>query len=344
MIVKNSKNTFTVSPFAKILLNCISLIILIFTSTENIYGGTTSIKQFGVDLVSESVPNILCLLATEKEKEPILFYLIVSKNLCFRYKKNILEIKLFSREIGYRASYNYKIQHNALLDNIYFLVNDFNLRNLELTHDHVYDLLSISYGKEYKVKGSSINWYKRINIGFAINFPGEFYYEYLWIHPINLKEVRLWWQHYLNNLDMQHSLNNPDILINDPDILINNPDLIRFNTIKYQHFFKLQNSDLASRYYETVFDSTNISQWFVNILIGLIENIFIEYSFIVPICHFLVICPLHIHISIGTIIGTIEWLYRYFKEEDGDGRGFLGYFYFIFFLNSISVFKIGYYE
>ena len=298
-----------------------ALIILLIIFRGNIFAQTTSIKQFGVDLVSESVPNILCLLATEKEKEPILFYIIFSKNLCFRYKKNILEIKLFSREIGYRASYNYKIRHNALLDNIYFLVNDFNLRNLELTHDHVYDLLSISYGKEYKVKGSSINWYKRINIGFAINFTGEFYYEYLWIHPINLKEVRLWWL-LLTNIEDRFTT--------------------RINTIKYEHLFKLQNSDLASRYYETVFDSTNISQWFVNILIGLIENIFIEYSFIVPICHFLILCPVHIHISIGTILGTIEWLYRYSKEDGG--RGFLEFFYFLFFLNSISVFKIGYYE
>ena len=296
-----------------------ALIILLIIFRGNIFAQTTSIKQFGVDLVSESVPNILCLLATEKEKEPILFYLIVSKNLCFRYKENILEIKLFSREIGYRASYNYQIQHNSLLDNIYFLGNDFNLRNLELTHDHVYDLLSISYGKEYKVKGSSINWYKRINIGFAINFPGEFYYEYLWIHPINLKEVRLWWR-----------------------LLTHIGGLTRINTRKYEHFFKLQNGDQSSRYYETVFDSTNISQWSVNILIGLIENIFVEYSFIVPICHFLILYPVHIHISIGTILGTIEWLYKKIKNDDG--RGFLEFFYFLFFLNSISVFKIGYYE
>ena len=316
-----------------------ALIILLIIFSGNIFAQTTSIKQFGVDLVSESVPNILCLLATEKEKEPFFFYLIVSKNLCFRYKKNILEIKLFSREIGYRASYNYKIPDNRL-DNIYFVVNDFILRNLELTHDHVYDLLSISYGKEYKVKGSSINWYKRINIGFAINFPGEFYYEYLWIHSINLKEVRLWWRHYSNNPYIL--INNPDILINNPDILTNNTDLIRFNTIKYKHFFKLRNVDQSSRYYKTVFNSTNISQWSVNILIGLIENIFVEYSFIVPICHFLSLYPVHIHISIGTILGTIEWLYKKIKNDDG--RGFLEFFYFLFFLNSISVFKIGYYE
>lgn len=194
------------------------------------------------------------------------------------------------------------------------MVNDFNLQNLELTHDHVYDLLSISYGKKYKVK----DCYKRINIGFAINFPGEFYYEYLWIHSINLKEVRLWWL-VLTNLD----------------------DLTRFNTIKYEHFFKSQDGQ-TSRYYKTVFNSTNISQWAVNILIGLIENIFVEYSFVVPICHFLIFYPVHIHISIGTILGTIEWLHK--KNKNGDDRGFLGCFYTLFFMQSVCVLKIGYYN
>ena len=95
-------------------------------------------------------------------------------------------------------------------------------------------------------------------------------------------------------------------------------------------------------YYDVVFKSTSTSQWVINILIGLVENIFVEYSLVMPICHFLVLYPLHIHISIGTILGTIEWLYRYFKEEDK--RGFLGYFYALFCMQSIGVLKIGYYN
>lgn len=41
-------------------------------------------------------------------------------------------------------------------------------------------------------------------------------------------------------------------------------------------------------------------------------------------------------------MGTIEWLYK--KTKNDDNRGFLEYFYFLFLLNSICVFKIGYYE
>ena len=320
MIVKNSKNTISAQPFARILLKGISLIILIFTSTENIYGETTSIKQCGVDLIAEPLPNIMLLLTTEVEKEPILFYLIVSKNIRFRYKKNILEIKLFSREISYRASYKYIFAENEIENTRGAIwVNDFNLQNLTLTHEHVYDLLSISYGKKYKVKGSSIKWYTHVNIGFSINFPGEFYYKYLWIHPINLKKARR--------------------IIYEGVF----PGSFIRSFREYDQYFKLeQNGGGIKSYYKAVFDSTSTYQWAVNILIGLIENIFIEYVVEIPVCHFLAIYPVHIHISIGTILGTIEWLYRYCKEEDG--MGFLGYFHALFFLQSICVLKIGYYE
>ena len=319
MIGKKSKNTFTAKPFSTILLKSISLIILIFTSTENIYAQTTSIKQFGVDLIGEPLPNIVLLRTTEWEKEPILFYLIVSKNLYFKYKEKLITIKLFSREIGYRASYNYNFAENEIVKTGGAIwVNDFNLQNLTLTHDHVYDLLSINYGWKYKVKGSSTKWYTHINIGFSINFPGEFYYKYLWIHPINLKKAGS----ILKAVFTGCSISN-------------------FN-IYSKHFQSTQIGGGTKSYYDVVFNSTSTSQLAINILIGLIENTFIEYVVEMPVCSFLAIYPVHIHISIGTILGTIEWLYRYFKEEDG--RGFLGYFYALFCMQSIFVLKIGYYN
>ena len=118
-------------------------------------------------------------------------------------------------------------------------------------------------------------------------------------------------------------------------------------------------------YYSAIFSSTNINQWISNIAIGLLENIFIEYAIEIPICTWLSLYPLHIHISIGTIIGTIECLYKHIKKDDDNKNikndddnkniknddsnknikndydiGLLKSFYFLFFLNSICVFKI----
>ena len=322
MIVKNYKNTITAQPFSTTLLKGISLIILIFTSTENIYAQTTSIKQFGVDLIAEPFPNIVLLRTIEVEKKPILFYLIVSKNLYFRYKGKLITIKLFSREISYRASYNYIFAENEIIRQLSAIwVNDFNLQYLTLTHDHVYDLLSINYGWKYKVKGSSIKRYTHVNIGFSINFPGEFYYKYLWIHPINLKKACGLFKCVFTGSDI-HSFT------------------------EYNQYFRLKqivNDGTGTKsYYSVVFNSTSTSQWVINILLGLIENIFVEYAIEIPVCSFLTIYTIHIHISIGTILGTIEWLYRYFKEENGSG--FLRYFYALLSLQSLYVFKIGYYE
>ena len=288
-----------------------ALIILLILFRCNIIAQTTSIKQFGVDLIAEPFPNIVLLRTIEKEKKPILFYLIVSKNICFRYKKNILEIKLFSRKIGYRASYKYIFAENEIVRTLGAIwVDDFNLQNLTLTHDHVYDLLSISYVGKYKVKGSSIKWYTHVNIGFSINFPGEFYYKYLWIHPINLKKAGSIIKAVFTGSDI-HSFT------------------------EYDQYFSLKQIGGGTKsYYDVVFNSTSSYQWAINILIGLIENIFIEYVVEMPVCSFLAIYPLNIHISIGTILGTIEWLYRYFKEEDK--MGFFGYFYALFFLHSVQ--------
>ena len=177
MIVKNYKNTITAQPFSTILLKGISLIILIFTNTENIYGNTSII---GVDLVSESVPNIVAFLALDRsvekiyklrdhlvssisgnenidtnltpERKTFIFFHAFSKNIFLKHKENLIEIKLLSCKIGYRASYNYNIE-TRLIDEYNLSVRDFNLQKLTLTHDHVYDLLSISYGKNYKIKG-----------------------------------------------------------------------------------------------------------------------------------------------------------------------------------------------
>ena len=347
MIVKKIKNTISIFPFSTILLKSISLIILIFASTENIYG-ETGIKQFSFDLVSESVPNIVAFLALDRsvekiyklydrlvpsissnenilknltpERKTFIFFHALSKNIFLKHKENLIEIKLLSCKIGYRASYNYNIE-TRLIDKYNLSVRDFNLQKLTLTHDHVYDLLSISYGKNYKIKGST---YYRVNIGLSINFPGEFYLKYMYIHPINLKEIR----RYI--------------------LCLNNDDIrARKQFIVYNQFFSLDISIPARHpvfrdYYDVVFKSTSTSQWAINIIIGLIENIFVEYSLVMPICRFLVFYPIHIHVSIGTILGTIEWLYRYFKEEDK--RGFLGYFYTLFCMQSVCVLKIGYYN
>ena len=299
-----------------------ALIILLILFRGNIIAQTTSIKQFGVDIIAEPFPNIVLLRTIEVEKKPILFYLIVSKNLYFRYKGKLITIKLFSREISYRASYNYIFAENEIIRQLSAIwVNDFNLQYLTLTHDHVYDLLSINYGWKYKVKGSSIKRYTHINIGFSINFPGEFYYKYLWIHPINLKKACGLFKCVFTGSDI-HSFT------------------------EYDQYFRLKqivNDGTGTKsYYDVVFNSTSTSQWIINILLGLIENIFVEYALEIPICTWLSLYPLHIHISIGTILGTIEWLYRYFKENDKNG--FLGYSALLFLLQSIAVFKIGYYE
>ena len=363
MIWKKSKNTFTAQPFSTILLKGISLIILIFTSTENIYGETTSI--IGVDLVSESVPNIVAFLALDRSVEEnnirhnylasnrflknltpyrknFIFFHAFSKNIFLKHKENLIEIKLFSCKIGYRASYNYNIK-TRLIDKCNLFVKDSNLQNLTLTHDHVYDLLSISYGKNYKIKGSM---YYRVNIGLSINFPGEFYHTHMFLHPINLKGIRRYILCFNSNderarnqfIVYNHIFHKYILMSNSRPVLGDYYDVVSNSTSTSQWVINIFLGD----YYDVVFKSTSTSQWIINILLGLIENIFVEYSIVMPIGHFLVLYPLHIHISIGTILGTIEWLYRYFKEEDK--RGFLGYFYTLFCMQSIAVFKIGYYE
>ena len=363
MIGKKSKNTFTAQPFSTILLKGISLIILILTSTENIYGETTSI--IGIDLVSESVPNIVAFLALDRSAEEnnirhnylasnrflkyltpyrknFIFFHAFSKNIFLKHKENLIEIKLFSYKIGYRASYNYNIE-TRLIDKCNLFVKDSNLQNLTLTHDHVYDLLSISYGKNYKIKGSM---YYRVNIGLSINFPGEFYHTHMFIHPINLKEIRRYILCFNSNDERarnqitvyNHVFHKYILMSNSRPVFGDYYDVVSNSTSTSKWVINIFLGD----YYDVVFNSTSTSQWVINILLGLIENIFIEYVIEMPIYHFLVLYPVHIHISIGTILGTIEWLYRYFKEEDG--RGFLGYFYALFSLQSIFVFKIGYYN
>ena len=180
------------------------LLFLIFTNTENVYGNTSII---GVDLITEPITKsiIYCYIRIDKDinkyikikKVPIFFYLIFSKNIYFKYNGKRITIKLFSREISYRASYNY---NRSNINKHYIEVDDLEItKHLKLTHEHVYDLLSISYGskkyrinksEKYRINEADIECYHYINIGFSINFPGEFYYEYLWIPPINVKSMR----------------------------------------------------------------------------------------------------------------------------------------------------------
>ncbi len=323
-----------------------ALIILLIIFRGNIIAQTTSIKQFGVGLIAEPLTKsiLYCKLLIDKDinkdikikKVPIFFYLIFSKNIYLKYNEKRITIKLFSREIGYRASYNYKREN---LDAHYINVDVLEeiTKHLELTHEHVYDLLSISYGskkyrinksEKYKINITDIECYHYIDIGFSINFPGEFYYEYLWIPPINVS-----------------------FLTPKNTIIVPHTERETYEYYFVENFEGFNFLD-TENYYSTIFSSTNISQWIINILIGLIENIFIEYAIEIPICTFLSLYPLHIHINIGTIIGTIEWLYKPTKNDDNNNKNiknnndknlFLGYF-FLFCLNSICVLKIGYYS
>ena len=335
MIVKNLKTPSQLRHFLQS-YSRVFLLFLIFTSTENIYAQTTSIKQFSFDLIAEPLPKsiLYCKILIDKDinkdikikKWPVFFYLIFSKNLYFKYKGKRITIKLFSRGISYRASYNYRREN---LDYHFIDVDDLLItKHLKLSHEHVYDLLTISYGskkkkinktKKYIINEAGIECYHYINIGFSINFPGEFYEKYICIPPINVKKIR----------DFFTTPKNP----------IKTPHIERET---YEYYFVKRYKELnyseSKDYYSAIFSSTKISQWIINILIGLIENIFIDYAIEIPICSFLALYPVHIHISIGTIIGTIEYL------KKNDKNGFLGYFYALFFLNSICVFKIGYYN
>lgn len=337
MGIKNSKNTITAQPFFASLLKGIALIILIFTRTENIYGKTSII---GFDLIAECLPkNILYYqMQVSKDikikKDPYLFYLFFSKNIYLKYKGKRITIKLFSREISYRASYNYKRENFTLH---YIRVNNFKItERLKLTHEHVYDLLSISYGskkyrinksKKYKINEADIECYHYFNIGFSINFPGEFYKEYMLIPQINVKSIR----------DFFTPPHNEKTVSN-------------FGKKTYEYFFFVETPERVKYikgYYSVIFNSTNINQWISNIAIGLLENIFIEYTIEIPIRTWLSLYLLHIHISIGTIIGTIECLYKHIKKDDDNKNiknnydiSLLKSFYFLFLLNSMCVFKI----
>ena len=261
--------------------------------------------------------DLIGLHEENNDIKSILLFTILTKNICKHKKTTLIEIKLFSSSVGYRTSYNI-IRKN--MDD-----KNHEYSPLALTTEHVYDLFSISYGKKYKLKK---NIYKRINIGLSLNFPGEFYNDCFGgiIPPMNVKALRL-------TIEINRTVES------------NNIASLKNRAMYKYTLYKLKESEdgyIRNPYYVEICKLTTKKQWAVNILIGLIENIFIEYVIEMPIYHFLVLYPLHIHISIGTILGTIEWLYRYFKKEDK--RGLLGYFYFLFFLNSICVFKIGYYE
>ena len=342
MGVKNSKNTITAQPFLASLLKGIALIILIFTRTENIYGKTSII---GFDIIAECLPKsmLYCqmLVSTDIKikKDLFLFYLFFSKNIYLKYKGKRITIKLFSREISYRASYNYKREN---FTSHYIEVNNFKItKELKLTHEHVYDLLSISYGgKKYRInkseKYTDIEFYHYFNVGFSINFPGEFYEEYMFIPQINVKSIR----------DFFTPPHNEKTVSN-------------FGEKTYKYFFYvelLERYKDIKGYYSVIFNSTNINQWISNIAIGLLENIFIEYTIEIPIRTWLSLYLLHIHISIGTIIGTIECLYKHIKNDydnkniknDDNNKNIkndydislLKSFYFLFLLNSMCVFKI----
>ena len=261
--------------------------------------------------------HLLGLLEEINDIISILLFTILTKNICKHKKTTLIEIKLLSSSVGYRTSYNI-IREN---------MDDKNHKYspLALTTEHVYDLFSISYGKKYKLKK---NIYKRINIGLSLNFPGEFYNDCFGgiIPPMNVKALRL-------TIEINRTVESNNIA-----------SLKNRAMYKYTLYKPKESGDgfIRNPYYVEVCKLTTKKQWAVNILIGLIENIFIEYVVEMPICHFLVLYPLHIHISIGTILGTIEWLYRYFKEKDG--RGFVGYFYTLFCMQSLCELKIGYYE
>ena len=333
MIVKNLKTPSQLRHFLQS-YSRVFLLFLIFTSTENIYGNTSII---GVDLITEPITKsiIYCYIRIDKDinkyikikKVPIFFYLIFSKNLYFKYNGKRITIKLFSREIGYRASYNYNREN---LDYHSINIDDLEItKHLKLTHEHVYDLLSISYGskkyrinksEKYRINEADIECYHYINIGFSINFPGEFYEKYICLTPINVKSMR-----DFSNAPPYNATTVPHI-----------------ERETYEYYFvygKYREVNIWSKdYYSAIFSSTNISQWIINILVGLIENIFIEYAMEIPICSFLTLYLCHIHISIGTIIGTIE----YFKKNDKNGL--LGYFYALFCMQSVCILKIGYYN
>ena len=360
MIVKKTKSTFIAKPFARILLKGISLIILIFTSTENIYGNTSII---GIDLIEESLPKSILYspILIDKDinkdikikKWPIFFYLIFSKNLYFKYNEKRITIKLFSRKIGYRASYSYKREN---LDSHSIKVNDLKITKLlELTHEHVYDLLSISYGskkyrinksEKYRINEADIECYHYFNIGFSINFPGEFYEKYICIPPINVKSIR-------------------DFFTKPPHsaTTFHHTEKETYEYYFVQNFTKECN--FTKDYYSAIFSLTNIRQWMINILIGQLENNFIEYTIEKHNFFFLAIYKIPILISIGQIIHTITLLYKHIKKDDDnknikndddnknikndddnknikndDEIGLLNSFYFLFFLNSICVFKI----
>lgn len=139
----------------------------------------------------------------------------------------------------------------------------------------------------------------------------------------------------------------------------NEKTVSNFGEETYKYFFYvelLEGYKDIKGYYSVIFNSTNINQWISNIAIGLLENIFIEYTIEIPICTWLSLYLLHIHISIGTIIGTIECLYKHIKKDDDnkdiknddDNKNIkndydislLKSFYFLFLLNSMCVFKI----